>query len=412
MLSITKILCGVESFGDTLRYGETAHCSGSGAAEGLGPVVAWNMTKACNLRCVHCYASASGRPAAAELTTGEAKNLLADLAAFKVPALLLSGGEPLTRPDFFELAEFAVSLGLRVTLSTNGTLITPGVARRIREAGISYVGVSLDGTEETHDTFRACPGAYRAALAGIRNCLAAGQKVGLRFTLSRRNVAEVREIFELADREGIGRICFYHLAYAGRGSRMAAQDISNGERRRVVDLIAGMTLALCRRGRPLEVLTVNNHADAAYLYLRLLESDPGRAAGAFRLLCRNGGNRSGMAIAAIDWNGNVHPDQFTFTRTIGNVKERRFSEIWKDASHPLLASLRNRRGLLKGRCASCRFLEICNGNSRARAEAAYGDYWAPDPACYLTDEEISGGKALRGNDKVLSGEIAAAVDYA
>jgi radical SAM protein with 4Fe4S-binding SPASM domain len=391
MLNVTRILCGTENSGDALRYSKAPHRSRSGAAEGLGPVVAWNMTRACNLACLHCYASAASRPAAGELTTAEAKELLADLAAFKVPALLLSGGEPLLRPDFFELAEFAASLGLRVTLSTNGTLITPEVARRIREAGIVYVGVSLDGDEKTHDTFRGRPGAYRAALEGIRNCLAADQKVGLRFTLCRQNLPEVEAVFKLAAREGIGRICFYHLAYAGRGTGLAARDITNGERRRVVGLIAGLTAGLCRREKPAEVLTVNNHADAAYLFLRLAESDRERAKEAYRLLRRNGGNRSGAAIGAVDWNGNVHPDQFTWNKTVGNVREQPFSEIWKNNFHPLLGALRNRRGLLKGRCASCRFLDICNGNSRARAEAVYGDYWAPDPACYLTDEEIAGG---------------------
>lgn len=391
MLSVTKLLCGSQNFGDLLRYNENAHPRRSGAAAGYGPVVAWNMTRACNLRCRHCYAAAGGRPADNELTTREAKELIADLAAFRVPALLLSGGEPLLRPDFFALAEYAGSLGLRLTLSTNGTLITRELARKIKETGVSYVGISLDGTGENNDTFRGRPGAFAAALEGIRHCVAAGQKVGLRFTLNRHNLAELGPIFDLVDQEGIERVCFYHLAYAGRGSAMGDQDITNRERRRVMDLIIEKTLDFCRQGKNVEVLTVNNHADAVYLYLYLAKNDRERAAEVYRMLRHNGGNRSGIAIAAIDWEGNVHPDQFTFQHTFGKIKERKFSEIWQDISHPLLAGLRNRRGLLKGRCGSCRFLEICNGNSRGRAEAVYGDYWAPDPACYLNDDEVLAG---------------------
>jgi len=388
MLSVTKLLCDSQNFGDTLRYNETARRQSSGAAEGLGPVVAWNMTRACNLRCRHCYAAAGSRAAANELTTGEAKKLLADLAALRVPALLLSGGEPLLRPDFFELAAYAASLGLRLTISTNGTLITRELARKIKDHGVSYVGISLDGVGENNDAFRGCSGAFDAALQGIRNCLAAGQKVGLRFTINRHNLTELDAIFALVDREGIDRVCFYHLAYAGRGSAMIDQDVTNRERRRAMDLIIERTLDFCRRGKNVEVLTVNNHADGAYLYLRLAREDRKRAESAYRLLRCNGGNRSGVAIGAVDWEGNVHPDQFTFNHTFGNIRERKFSEIWQDVSHPVLAGLRNRPRLLKGRCARCRFLEICNGNSRGRAEAVYGDYWAPDPACYLHDEEI------------------------
>ncbi len=390
MISVTKLICGSQNFGDALRYDETSSRQNSGAAAGCGPVVAWNITRACNLRCQHCYAAAGNHPAPDELGTGEAKRLIEDLAAFNVPALLFSGGEPLLRPDFFELAAYARRAGLRLTLSTNGTLITRELARRIKEVGVSYVGISLDGVGKSNDRFRGREGAFAAALQGIRNCLAVGQKVGLRFTINRHNLAELKPLFALVAEEGVARVCFYHLAYAGRGSAMIDEDITNQERRRVMDLIIEKTLDICRRGKNVEVLTVNNHADGPYLYLHLRRLDPERAAGAYRLLRYNGGNRSGIAIAAIDWAGNVHPDQFTFHHAVGNVREHRFGEIWGDAAHPLLAGLRNRRELLKGRCRLCRFLEICNGNSRTRAEAVYGDYWAQDPACYLTDEEILG----------------------
>jgi putative heme d1 biosynthesis radical SAM protein NirJ1 len=390
MLSISKILCdtGSQNYGDFLRYNETSRGQESGVAQGYGPVVAWNITRACNLRCQHCYAAAGAQPGDNELTTAEAKKLIAELADYRVPALLLSGGEPLCRPDFFELAGYATQRGLRLTLSTNGTLITRELAQKIKELGISYVGISLDGVGVNNDNFRGRKGAYGAALEGIRNCLAQGQKVGLRFTVNRYNLHELGPIFDVADREGIERVCIYHLAYAGRAGEIKDADLTRQERRQVLDYIISRTRDLHSRGKNIEVLTVNNHADGAYLYLTLSRLDPERAQRAYQLLKYNGGNRSGIAIGAIDWEGNVHPDQFTLQHTLGNIRERRFSEIWEDKANPLLADLRNRKPLLKGRCGACRWLEICNGNSRGRAEAVYDDYWEQDPACYLTDQEI------------------------
>jgi len=390
MLSVTKILGNPSgNYGDFLRYNEASRGQKSGAVQGYGPVVAWNITRACNLRCQHCYATAGNWPEDNELTTAEAKNLITELAAYRVPALLFSGGEPLCRPDFFELAGYAAEHGLRLTLSTNGTLITRELARKIKELGVSYVGVSLDGVGVNNDHFRGCKGAYEAALEGIRNCLAQGQKVGLRFTVNRHNLHELGPVFDVAGREGIERVCIYHLAYAGRAGAIRDVDLTRQERRQVLDQIIARTQDFHRRGKNVEVLTVNNHADGIYLYLYLKRLDPERALRAYQLLLCNGGNRSGIAIGAIDWEGNVHPDQFTLQHTFGNVKERKFSEIWEDNAHPLLAGLRNRQTLLKGRCSTCRWMEICNGNSRSRAEAVYGDYWEQDPACYLTDQEIS-----------------------
>lgn len=387
MISITKLLCGSEYYGDSLRYSESSALQRSGAAAGYGPVVAWNITRACNLRCRHCYASARSGPEE-ELTYQEAVSFLDDLAAFRVPALLLSGGEPVLRPDFFDLINHAGKLGLRLTLSTNGTLITPDAAKKIKDAGVSYVGVSLDGTREINDSFRGCRGAFDSALQGIRNCLSVGQKVGLRFTINRYNLSEIESVFQLIETENISRVCFYHLAYAGRGTEMSDQDITYGEKRSALDLIMDRVLDYHRRGLQKEVLTVNNHADGVYVYLKLLRSNQPRAQEVYRLLRFNGGNRSGVALGAVDWEGNVHPDQFTLQHTFGNIRRRPFSEIWQGVSHPVMAGLRSRRSLLKGRCGTCRWFDLCNGNSRTRAEAACGDFWASDPACYLNDQEI------------------------
>ena len=389
MIGVTKLLCGDEYFGDSLRYHEDAGClAPNGVAPGRGPVVVWNCTRTCNLRCRHCYAGSDGRIEEGELSTAEALDFIGQLARFKVPVLLLSGGEPLLRPDLEELIAAANGMGIRVTLSTNGTLLTPEKVARLRQLGIGYIGVSLDGIGVANDRFRGRTGSYDEALAGIRNCIAADQRVGLRFTINKHNYQEMNDIFDLIERENIPRVCFYHLVYSGRGSKMMEEDLSHSETRAAVDLIIERTLDFHRRGLKKEILTVDNHADGVYIYLKLKETDPARAEQVLELLRRNGGNRTGMAIGAVDWHGNVHPDQFTRDITFGNVRERDFGEIWTDLSHPLLAGLKNRRSLLHGRCAPCRWLDLCNGNFRARATAVSGDFWGADPACYLADEEI------------------------
>jgi len=404
MINITKLYCGLESPSDPLRYGH-AREPGHGlshsteqqeyqvppSAKARKPIVVWTMSRCCNLHCVHCYSDSENRDYPGELAVEEAKRMLQDLAQFQIPALLLSGGEPLAHPHLFELAASARKLGLRLTLSTNGTLIDRPTAERIKQVGFSYVGISFDGLGKINDQFRGKLGAFDAALNGVRHLKAVGQKVGLRFTLTRRNFEALPEIFELVEREGIDRVCFYHLVYSGRGSQIAKDDLTHAETRDVVDQICAWAIALQSLGREVEILTVDNHVDGVYLYLKLLREDPGRAEMTRQLLEWNGGgaNASGVGIANIDSYGNVHPDQFWQTYTLGNVRERPFSQIWADTSHPLLAGLRNRLPLLKGRCATCRWKTLCGGSFRVRALQATGDPWAPDPACYLTDEEIA-----------------------
>ncbi len=390
MISITKLLMDVPNFGDTLRYTPEAHEARNGVSEGRGPVVVWNCTKTCNLNCVHCYARSEAIKYQNELTHEEGLSLIDQLADFKVPVILFSGGEPLLRPDFFELANYAASKGIRPTISTNGTRIDEDVAKRLKDMGVGYVGISLDGCETTHDKFRGKPGAFQMALRGIRNCVATGQKVGLRFTITRDNVQDLNSIFDLLERENIDRVCFYHLVYSGRGSAMVERDLNHEESRRAMDLIIERTLDFRARGINKEILTVDNHADAVYLYLKMKERDPILGERILKLIQSNGGNRSGMAFGNIDSVGNVHPDQFTQYITLGNVRERPFGEIWTDVSNPIMAGLKDRKPLLKGRCPECAYLNLCNGNFRTRAEAVTGDFWAQDPACYLTDEEIRG----------------------
>ena len=388
MISITKLLMDVPNFGDTLRYTPEAHEARNGVSEGRGPVVVWNCTKTCNLNCVHCYARSEAIKYQNELTHEEGLALIDQLADFNVPVILFSGGEPLLRPDFFELANYAAGKGIRPTISTNGTRIDEDTAKRLKDMGVGYVGISLDGCEATHDKFRGKPGAYQMALRGIRNCVATGQKVGLRFTITRDNFQDLDSIFDLLEQENIDRVCFYHLVYSGRGSAMVERDLSHEESRQVMDLIISRTLDFKARGINKEILTVDNHADAVYLYLKMREKDPALGERVLKLIQSNGGNRSGMAFGNIDSVGNVHPDQFTQYISLGNVRERPFGEIWTDLSNPIMAGLKDRKPLLKGRCPKCAYLNLCNGNFRTRAEAVTGDFWAEDPACYLTDEEI------------------------
>ena len=389
MISVTKLLFADNYYGDTLRYTKDAHKMTNGAAEGIGPVVVWNSTRTCNLKCRHCYMDSDSRKYNDELTTAEAKKFIDDLAEFKVPVLLFSGGEPLIREDFFELAAYAAEKNIRPTLSTNGTLITREVAQEIKNIGVGYVGISLDGLANVNDKFRGVKGAFNLAMRGIENCVAVGQRVGLRFTINRHNFEELDKIFDFIEAEKINRVCFYHLVYSGRGSQMLDEDITPEESRSAMDTIIRRTKDFTQRGLAKEILTVDNHCDGVYMYLKALaKGDTATAAQIKKFIGMNGGNRSGIAFGEVDPLGYVHPDQFTQHYTFGNVRERKFGDIWTDLSNPILAGLKNRKPLLKGRCAQCKFLDACNGNFRTRAEAVTGDFWASDPSCYLTDKEI------------------------
>ena len=392
MIGISKLYCGTVEPSDALRYGRMSSKLPSHLLQFSSdkrPVIVWNITRQCNLKCVHCYAHAKNISSDSELSTQQGKNLLDDLADFGVPVILFSGGEPLIRKDLPELAAYAVEKGMRAVISTNGTLITPEKAQILKKIGLSYVGISLDGMEEINDRFRGVKGAFRSALKGIENCKKAGIKVGLRFTINKSNVAEIPKIFKLLEERDIPRACFYHLVYSGRGTDLVNEDLSHQESRKAVDLIMDLTKKLHDKGHSKEVLTVDNHADGPYLYLRLLKENPDRAREVLELLQMNEGNSSGIGIGCISWDGEVHADQFWRHYSFGNVKDRPFSEIWTDTSDPLMKKLKEKKKHAKGRCATCKWLDICAGNFRVRSEAVTGDIWAPDPACYLTDEEIA-----------------------
>jgi len=398
MIDVSVLYGGIETPSTPHRYGRAItqidppphqRMAVAKSAAERRPIVVWNLTRTCNLNCVHCYTCSAAKKYPNELTTEQCKTVLNDLAEFKVPAVLFSGGEPLVREDVFELAAHARDRGLHVVLSTNGTLIDAEKARRLAELKFAYVGISLDSANPAvHDEFRGLKGAFDRALRGFHHCVEAGQKVGLRLTLTPHTCQNLDQIFDLIEREGINRACFYHLCPAGRGKNLLA--LMPHEARQAIDTIFDRSLDLARRNKQVEILTVDNHCDGPYLYLRMKRQNHPRAEQVLEMLKWNGGGRysSGVGIANIDFLGEVHADQFSMYRSFGNVKNRRFSDIWRDLSNPIMAGLKDRLPLLKGRCAACQFKEICGGALRARAEISTGDPWESDPACYLTDEEI------------------------
>ena len=377
MVGISKLYCGTVEESDRLRYRAGAHRK---------PIVVWNCTPACNLACSHCYAAYAGEQKV--LTTEQALAVIDDLAAFDAPVLLFSGGEPFARTDIRTLAAHAKAKGLRVTFSTNGTLIDDDTADWIRDLGVAYVGISIDGTEAIHDAFRRRPGAYQMSLAAIRRLRDRGVKVGLRVTITRDNVRAIPDIFNLMRAERVPRICLYHLVYTGRGKEIAATDLDNAEARAALDTIVAETKACFDTGFPVEVLTVDNHCDGIALYLKMKAEGHPNAERVRELLALNGGNSSGEGIACISWDGTVYPDQFWRNHPVGNVLEKPFSEIWGNPPPgSLLDLLRRKKEFVKGRCRTCRWLDLCGGNFRARGEAVTGDIWGEDPTCYLTDND-------------------------
>jgi radical SAM protein with 4Fe4S-binding SPASM domain len=353
----------------------------------LRPLVVWSATPACNLHCAHCPADSRARPSSGELSTAEARSLIEDLARFGVKTLVFAGGNPLLRADFPELVTCAAAVGLGPVLVSNGTLITPAVARQLRRAGLEAVKIPMDGIGDASDKYRGKKGAFQLALQGYRNSVEAGLPVTLRLPLARRHFPQLDSIFDFLEQEGISQVCFQHLLYAGRGNA-PRDDLTHAQSRRALDLIWQRAQDLS--GRPgVSISTAANYVDGIYLYGKLFKQDPLRARALFRELRRKGGARrgSGVGMGHIDAEGNVHPDPAWRDHSFGNIRQRPFRELWFDLSDPLMFGLKNRLPLLKGRCAACRWKPLCGGNIRSRAAMVYGDPWMPDPACYLTNDE-------------------------
>ncbi|MEZ5510718.1 MAG: heme d1 biosynthesis radical SAM protein NirJ [Gammaproteobacteria bacterium] len=353
-----------------------------------GPVVIWNLIRRCNLTCKHCYSISADIDFPGELTTAEVFTVMDDLKAFRVPVLILSGGEPLMRKDIFEISRRAKDMGFYVGLSSNGTLINEGNIRQIADVGYDYVGVSLDGLEETHDRFRQMEGAFAASLRGIELCREHGIKAGVRFTLTQDNSHELPELLEVVAQRNIDKFYLSHLNYAGRGNRHRKQDVIHQTTRQTMDLLFDRCWQELQQGIVREYVTGNNDADGPYLLQWAERNVPDQVPALRQRLTQWGGNSSGQNIANIDNLGNVHPDTFWWNYNLGNVKERPFSHIWRDPQDPIMAGLRQSPRPVHGRCGECQHLAICGGNTRVRAWQLTGDPWAEDPACYLDDEEI------------------------
>ena len=400
MINITKLWTGVAQPADALRYGMGGHPHAK--ANARKPITVWNITRTCNLRCVHCYSDSNAANYPGELTWDEMQNVVKDLSQYQIPSLLLSGGEPLVHPRFFDLVDTASAAGLKLTISTNGTLITPEKAALLKAANVAYVGISLDGIGAVHDEFRRKEGAFDGAVRGFRNCHDVGQKTGLRLTLTRHTVQNIEQILDFIEQEQIQRVCFYHLVPAGRGSSL--QVLAPEESRHALDTLIARAEAWHKQGVTRELLTVAQPADGAYLLLRMEQENHPNLEEARRLLSWNGGgaNSSGRGIANIDTQGNVHPDQFWQDITLGNVKRMPFSQIWEgqnEVSASTLSDIRSigllskteRQTRMSGPCANCRWFSLCGGGFRTRA--AYGDnggLWGSDPGCYLNEAERTG----------------------
>ncbi|HYG85461.1 MAG TPA: heme d1 biosynthesis radical SAM protein NirJ [Azospirillum sp.] len=372
----------------TPRRAAAPHPAAGSGRGPLGPVVIWNLVRRCNLSCLHCYSFSADHDFPGELSTAEVFKVLGDLKAFRVPVLILSGGEPLMRPDIFEISSRAKEMGFYVGLSSNGTLIDESRIEAIAAANYDYVGISLDGLEETHDFFRRRKGAFQSSLHGIRLCRQAGIKVGIRLTLTEQTAQDMPALLDLMLAEDIEKFYLSHLNYAGRGNTNRERDALHATTRHAMDYLFETALADAQTGRQREIVTGNNDADGVYMLHWVRKHLPEKAEAFERILGRWGGNSSGVNIANIDTQGDVHPDTMWGDHTFGNVRKRPFGEIWTDLSDPLMASLKQRPRPVTGRCASCAYLGICNGNTRVRAFQTTGDPWAEDPGCYLTDEEI------------------------
>lgn len=353
-----------------------------------GPVVIWNLIRRCNLTCKHCYSISADINFPGELSTAQVFHVMDDMKQFGVPVLILSGGEPLLRPDIFDISRHAKAMGFYTALSTNGTLINEHNIDQIAAMDYDYLGISIDGLRETHDKFRNKEGAFDEAMHGIRLCRDKGIKVGLRFTATQDNAHELPDLLALMKAEAIDKFYLSHLNYAGRGDKNRKDDAASLMTRQLMDQLFDAAWQAEQAGVHQEFVTGNNDADGVYFYHWATKRFPQKAAELHRRLIQWGGNASGVNVANIDNLGNVHPDTMWWNYNLGNVKQRPFSEIWMDTSDPLMAGLKQSPRPLKGRCRVCQFQNVCGGNTRTRAFQVSDDPWWQDPGCYLSDTEL------------------------
>ena len=352
------------------------------------PVIAvWNVTNICNLKCIHCYASSGMYNKTEELSTDEAIKLIDDLKDIGIKILIFSGGEPLLRDDIFELIRYSVKKGFRTVLSTNGTVIDDSIAYSLKKSGVDYVGISIDGSKEINDWFRGVDGAYDDALKGLTILNEIGLKTGIRFTATKYTIKELNYIINLLEELNIPRICVYHLIPSGRGSKLANWDLSHDEKRSMIKFLLEKALEWRDSNKESEIETVGSPEDGVFIYLLLRKYDEDLAENAYNYLLRRGGDPSGDRLINIDHMGGIHPNQFWWDYTIGNIRKDSLKEILFNNEDDFLNKLRMKSRYLKGRCSRCPFKDLCNG-FRLRALRIYGDPWEEDPGCYINNDEL------------------------
>ena len=353
-----------------------------------GPVVIWNLIRRCNLTCKHCYALSADHDYAGELSRDEVFGVMQDLKAYSVPVLILSGGEPLMRPDLFDIAQRARDMGFYTGLSTNGTLIDEPMADRIAAMQFDYVGISLDGLRATHDRFRRLEGAFDLSVKALQLLRARGVKVGMRFTMTSMNAHDLPALLTLMREHGVDKFYFSHLNYAGRGNIHRGKDAQFQATRQALEMLFDRAWQAAQDNLPEEYVTGNNDADGPFLLQWVRSHLPQWSTQIEQRLRAWGGNASGLNVANIDNLGLVHPDTMWWHHTLGDVRKRPFSKIWSDTTDPLMAGLKHQPRSVQGRCAQCQYLALCGGNTRVRAQQLTGNAWAEDPGCYLEDAEI------------------------
>ncbi len=351
-----------------------------------GSIAIWNFTNRCNLSCMHCYSKAD-LDAVDTLTTEDIFKTLDKFKENGVKFLIFSGGEPLTRKDLYDIAQRCKELGIITYLSTNGLYVGKNNAQKIIDT-FNYVGISIDGSQKTHDYFRGLEGSFRESMKAVKLLNSfEGSKVGIRFTITKETYDDLEFIFELAEKENISKIYISHLVYSGRGLDNLEMDLTKDQRRVAVNYILDKAFEYYESGRDIEIVTGNMEQDAILFLDRFGKKYPNLKDEMKSRLIAWGGNSAGRKLLNIDSEGNVKPDPF-FPSYIGNILNEDFSDIWTKKPIELLQKLRVHPRKISGKCSECDYLNICNGGSRSRAYAIYGDIWSEDPSCYLTQNEI------------------------
>ncbi len=372
---LTSVLMGVAKFGVQRPF-----------ISGVPFLVVWDVTYACNLKCKHCYANA-GVPLEDELTTEEAKQTIDKLDHASVPIIAFSGGEPLVRKDFLELAKYTHDKGIYVAVATNGTLITKSKAREMKEAGIQFTQISLDGASaKTHDNFRGIEGVYEKTIQGIKNCVNEGFFVNIATTATKYNYKEVPKIMDLCEELGVNWLMAYNFVPTGRGKFISENDLTPAEREQV---LKDLWTKLKNGGKVSVLSTAPQFARVALeaevgLNEKIVPThffNPRLSDKLVNLAEFIGGCGCGRFYCAIRPNGNIEPCVF-FPLTVGNIKEDDFEDLWINNS--VLKNLRN-KDILEGNCGKCDYRYYCGG-CRARAYGYTGNYLAPDPGCIINKE--------------------------